>query len=163
MTETKPRPRVLVTRPSADAIPLAGELQRRGFDVLLQPLLRIETPDGPPLDLAGVQALLFTSANGVRAFARRSDVRTLAVYAVGDATAATAKAEGFQSVASACWRRSSTLSASFFATAAAAALSWASFSLRASSSLWAAAIFFASAACNAAASSARVSFLNGTW
>ena len=101
MTEASPRPRVLVTRPSADAIPLAGALQRRGFDVLLQPLLRIETPDGPPPDLAGVQALLFTSANGVRAFARRSDVRTLAVYAVGDATAAAARAEGFQSVASA--------------------------------------------------------------
>jgi uroporphyrinogen-III synthase len=101
MTEASPRPRVLVTRPSADAIPLAGEMQRRGFDVLLQPLLRIETPEGPPPDLAGVQALLFTSANGVRAFARRSDARTLAVYAVGDATAAAAQAEGFLSVASA--------------------------------------------------------------
>lgn len=101
MTGRNARPRVLVTRPSADAIPLAGELQRRGFDVLLQPLLRIEPTDGPPLDLSGVQALLFTSANGVRAFARRSDVRTLAAVAVGDATAAAAKAEGFLSVASA--------------------------------------------------------------
>ncbi|MPY72952.1 MAG: hypothetical protein GEU87_01715 [Alphaproteobacteria bacterium] len=101
MTGRNARPRVLVTRPSADAIPLAGELQRRGFDVLLQPLLRIEPTDGPPLDLSGFQALLFTSANGVRAFARRSEVRTLAAYAVGDATAAAAKAEGFLSVASA--------------------------------------------------------------
>lgn len=101
MTGRNARPRVLVTRPSADAIPLAGELQRRGFDVLLQPLLRIEPAEGPPLDLSGFQALLFTSANGVRAFARRSDVRTLAAYAVGDATAAAAKAEGFLSVASA--------------------------------------------------------------
>jgi len=42
VSATRHRPRVLVTRPSADAIPLAGELQRRGFDVLLQPLLRIE-------------------------------------------------------------------------------------------------------------------------
>lgn len=101
MTEGGHRPRVLVTRPSADALPLAGALQRRGFDVVLQPLLRIEPAGGPPPDLAGVQALLFTSANGVRAFARRSDVRTLAVFAVGDATAAAARAEGFASVASA--------------------------------------------------------------
>jgi uroporphyrinogen-III synthase len=95
------RPRVLVTRPSADAIPLAGELQRRGFDVLLQPLLRIELGDDPLPELGGVQALLFTSANGVRAFARCSELRTLPVFAVGDATAAAAKAERFLSVASA--------------------------------------------------------------
>ena len=48
------RPRVLVTRPSADALPLAGALQRRGFDVLLQPLLRIEYEEGPPPDIGGV-------------------------------------------------------------------------------------------------------------
>jgi uroporphyrinogen-III synthase len=95
------RPRVLVTRPSADALPLADALQQRGFDVLLQPLLRIQATDGPAPDLSGVQALLFTSANGVRAFARRSGVRTLATFAVGDATAAAAKAEGFVSVTSA--------------------------------------------------------------
>jgi uroporphyrinogen-III synthase len=95
------RPRVLVTRPSADALPLAGDLQRRGFDVLLQPLLRIEFEDGPPPDVGGVQALLFTSANGVRAFARRTDLRTLPVYAVGDATATAARAERFLFVASA--------------------------------------------------------------
>ena len=95
------RPRVLVTRPSADAIPLAGELQRRGFDVLLQPLLRIELADDPLPDLSGVQALLFTSANGVRAFSRCSELRTLPVFAVGDATAAAATAERFLSVASA--------------------------------------------------------------
>ncbi len=101
MTEYRARPRVLVTRPSADALPLADALQRRGFDVLLQPLLRIQATDGPAPDLTGVQALLFTSANGVRAFARRSGVRTPAVFAVGDATAAAAKAEGFSSVTSA--------------------------------------------------------------
>jgi uroporphyrinogen-III synthase len=100
-SETRGRPRVLVTRPSADALPLAAELQRRGFDVLLQPLLRIELEGGPLPDLAGVQALLFTSANGVRAFCRRSEVRTLPVYAVGDATARAATAERFLSVESA--------------------------------------------------------------
>lgn len=101
MTDGAIRPRILVTRPGADALPLAGELQRRGFDVLLQPLLRIEFEDGPAPDLRGVQALLFTSANGVRAFARRTDARTLPAYAVGDATAKAATEEGFAAVESA--------------------------------------------------------------
>ena len=101
MTDGAVRPRVLVTRPSADALPLASELQRRGFDVLLQPLLRIDFVQGEPPDLGGVQALLFTSANGVRAFARRTDARTLPVYAVGDATAKAASDAGFAAVESA--------------------------------------------------------------
>jgi len=40
---------------------------------LVDTILRIELEDGPPPDLTGVQALLFTSANGVRAFARRCE------------------------------------------------------------------------------------------
>ena len=59
------------------------------------------TLDGPPLDLAGVQALLATSANGVRAFARRNEQRDVRVLAVGDATARAARAAGFTSVESA--------------------------------------------------------------
>ena len=42
-----------------------------------------------------------TSANGVRAFARASGERRLPLLAVGDATAARARAEGFAAVASA--------------------------------------------------------------
>ena len=52
-------------------------------------------------DLAGVQAILCTSANGVRALARASGERRLPLLAVGDATAARARAEGFAAVASA--------------------------------------------------------------
>ncbi len=50
------------------------------------------------MDLAGVQGLLATSANGIRAFAAREQARNLPVYAVGDATAKTALAEGFRVV-----------------------------------------------------------------
>jgi uroporphyrinogen-III synthase len=53
------------------------------------------------LDLEGVQAILCTSANGVRALARASRERGLLLLAVGDATAARARAEGFSSVESA--------------------------------------------------------------
>lgn len=92
---------VLVTRPRPDAIALVAELERRGHSVLQQPLLEIEIVANVPLDLDGAQALLFTSANGVRAFVARSGRRDLPVYAVGDATAGEAKAQGFVAVESA--------------------------------------------------------------
>jgi uroporphyrinogen-III synthase len=94
--------RLLVTRPAVDAAPLVTALEARGHDALVQPLLSIEpvAPE-PPLDLAGVQALLFTSANGVRAFAGASSERGLPVFAVGDATAEAARTAGFAEVESA--------------------------------------------------------------
>ena len=93
--------RVLVTRPAEDAGPLAEALRDRGHDVLLAPLLTIAPRAAVDLDLAGVQALLITSANGLRAFARLSPRRDLAVYAVGDASAAAAREAGFTAVRSA--------------------------------------------------------------
>ncbi len=48
-----------------------------------------------------MQALLFTSANGVRAFADAIQARHLRVLAVGDATAAEARSAGFPQVQSA--------------------------------------------------------------
>lgn len=92
---------VLVTRPRPDAVALAAELERRGHSVLQQPLLEIEIDANVPLDLDGAQALLFTSANGVRAFVARSGRRDLPVYTVGDATAGEARAQGFGAVESA--------------------------------------------------------------
>ena len=94
-------PTALVTRPAEDAAPLAAELERRGLNVLLAPMLVIETLPGPAPDLEGVQCLVFTSANGVRAFVGRSDRRDLPVYAVGDATAQAAADQGFGTVRSA--------------------------------------------------------------
>ena len=93
--------RIWVTRPEEDAAELAEALRAEGVEVLVEPLLRIVYADGPPLDLAGAQALLATSANGVRAFARRNEQRDVRVLAVGDATARAARAAGFTSVESA--------------------------------------------------------------
>lgn len=93
--------RLLVTRSREDAAPLAERLRRLGAEPVLEPLLFIDDVDGPALDLDGVQALLVTSANGVRAFARRDDGRSLAVYAVGDASARAARDAGFIHVESA--------------------------------------------------------------
>jgi uroporphyrinogen-III synthase len=87
--------RVLVTRPVADAEPLVAALEARGHEALVEPLLIAEPLAGAEVDLSGVQALLFTSANGVRAFAALSEARALPVFAVGDATAEAAREAGF--------------------------------------------------------------------
>ena len=97
--------RVLVTRMRPEADHLADLLVAQGHEALIEPLLEILPVQGDPAsllgDLAEVQALLFTSANGVRAFAALSDVRSLPVFAVGDSTAAAARAAGFATVESA--------------------------------------------------------------
>ncbi|HJN23467.1 MAG: uroporphyrinogen-III synthase [Rhodospirillales bacterium] len=93
--------RVLVTRPREDGEKLAHILRARGIEVLLEPLLSVEYLDGPGLDLSGVQALVVTSANGLRAFTRRDDRRGLPVFAVGDASAEAAAEAGFPRVISA--------------------------------------------------------------
>ncbi|MGD9743529.1 MAG: uroporphyrinogen-III synthase, partial [Dongiaceae bacterium] len=94
-------PIALITRPDEDAEPLAAALIARGIEVLREPLLTIRPVANAHLDLAGVQALLFTSANGVRAFASLSSRRDLPALAVGDATAKTLKDAGFLKVESA--------------------------------------------------------------
>ncbi len=93
--------RILVTRPREDGEKLADVLRARGIEVLLEPLLCVEYLEGPGLDLDGVQALVVTSANGLRAFARRDSRRGLPVYAVGDASAQAAAQAGFSRIISA--------------------------------------------------------------
>jgi uroporphyrinogen-III synthase len=90
--------RVLITRPLEDAEPLAELLLARGIEAAIEPLMSIEPVDVdlPPLD--PVRALLMTSANGVRAFAARSERRDLALFAVGPATAKAARDAGFSTV-----------------------------------------------------------------
>lgn len=89
--------RVLVTRPEPDASDLARALEAMGIDSVLAPLMEIhDRPQAVSLD--GVQAILATSANGVRAFARCEARRDLPFFAVGAATAETARAVGFETV-----------------------------------------------------------------
>jgi len=93
--------RVLVTRPEPDAEALVTALRGLGFQVLSEPLLAVEPIPKAQIDLAGVQALLFTSANGVRVFAQLSRQRGLPVFAVGDATARAARQAKFAQTESA--------------------------------------------------------------
>ncbi len=92
---------VLVTRPEADAAALAEELAARGHSAVIEPLFTIVAGPEAALDLSGVQAVALTSANGARALAGRTARRDLPVFAVGDATAAAARAAGFAEVESA--------------------------------------------------------------
>lgn len=93
--------RLMITRPEADARPLAAALAARGIEALIEPLLDIRILDGVKPDTSGVQGLLITSANGVRAFAHCRSDRTLRVFAVGDASARAAREAGFTDVESA--------------------------------------------------------------
>jgi len=87
--------KVLVTRPAEDGAEIARKLAEMGHEALLVPLLTVELLDGEPLKLDDVQAILATSANGVRALAGRTRARDLPLFAVGPQTAAAAEKAGF--------------------------------------------------------------------
>jgi uroporphyrinogen-III synthase len=93
--------RALITRPRAEAEALAALLGERGIEAVIEPLIEIAHDVAAMPDLRGVQAILCTSANGVRALAQASAERELPLFAVGDATAACARSEGFRRVESA--------------------------------------------------------------
>lgn len=93
--------RALVTRPEESAKDLQKELRRRGITAVHEPMLRIERIADAKIDLTGVQGLMFTSSNGVRAFAAMCDERGIPAYAVGDATARECRKQGFAQVESA--------------------------------------------------------------
>jgi len=93
--------RALVTRPREEAQSLAAALAARSIGAVIEPIMEVHYDAVAPLDLTAVQAILCTSANGVRALARVTSERRLPLLAVGEATASRARAEGFTSVASA--------------------------------------------------------------
>jgi uroporphyrinogen-III synthase len=90
--------KILITRPQEDGKEIAARLAERGHQALLAPLLTPRFHDGPEPDLKGVQAILATSANGIRAFVRRSGRRDFSVFAVGPQTAEEARKSGFTEV-----------------------------------------------------------------
>ncbi len=97
--------KVLITRAEQDAQRLARTLDARGIQTLIESLMMVRpvTQSTQSLEpfLVGAQAVLFTSANGVRAFAAATGRRDFRVFAVGDATAAAALSVGFEQPVSA--------------------------------------------------------------
>ena len=89
-----------VTRAQPGADATAVRVRALGHEPLVVPLLAVRRVEDAKVDLNGVAALAFTSANGVRAFAELSSDRQLKVFAVGAATAQAARAVGFRRVLS---------------------------------------------------------------
>ena len=92
--------RIWITRAEPGASRTAQRVRALGHEPVVAPLLETHAL-AAVIDLDGVGALAFTSANGVRAFVSRSGERSLPVFTVGDATARAARDAGFAEVASA--------------------------------------------------------------
>jgi uroporphyrinogen-III synthase len=90
--------RVLITRPQEDAVKIAALLKARGLEPVVAPLLEVRFHHRPEISLDGVQAVLATSANGVRALAQRTNRRDVPIFAVGPQTEQEARSHGFASV-----------------------------------------------------------------
>src|SRR4029453_9258545 len=95
------RQRIWITRAQPGADATAERVRALGHEAGVAPVRAGWLFSAVTLDLSGVAALAFTSANGVRAFADASGERGLKVFAVGAATAQAARAAGFKAVLSA--------------------------------------------------------------
>jgi uroporphyrinogen-III synthase len=93
--------RVLLTRPDADNARIARRLRPLGIACLGWPLTRIAPLVARLVVPEETEAILFTSANAVAAFAAASPERALPVLCVGERTAARAREAGFARVTSA--------------------------------------------------------------
>lgn len=93
--------KIWITRAQPAAETTAARVRALGHEPFIAPLLRVEPVEGVEVDLRGICALAFTSANGVRAFIEATPERSLRVFAVGAATAQAVRAAGFKNVLSA--------------------------------------------------------------
>jgi uroporphyrinogen-III synthase len=98
---SSPPPTVWITRARPGAERTAERVEALGYAPVIAPVLEARPLPGVTLDLAGVGALAFTSAQGVSAFAALTPARALPVFTVGDATAGAARNAGFAEVVSA--------------------------------------------------------------
>ena len=96
--------RLVVTRPKPDGPRLAARLEQLGHHVMLAPLMTVEFDKCATLPAGPWQAVLATSANGLRAIEQIGhlhQLRNLPVLAVGPASAGLAARLGFSKVHSA--------------------------------------------------------------
>ena len=93
--------KIWITRAQPAAEATAARVRALGHEPFVAPLLAVHPVEGAEVDLRGVAALAFTSANGVRAFIEATPERSLRVFAVGAATAQAVRAAGFRNVLSA--------------------------------------------------------------
>jgi uroporphyrinogen-III synthase len=95
---------VLVTRPAPDGEIFARRIEARGHRAVVEPLLDIHFIEDAGFSLDGIDALAFTSANGVRALMHAcpdAPARVVPAFCVGKATATAARDAGFASIVAA--------------------------------------------------------------
>ena len=95
-------PTILITRPDPAGAQFADAIRQQigcGVAIEISPLMKIVFAGELP-DLDGITRLIFTSRNGVEAFARASDRRDITCYCVGDATAQVARDHGLTAISS---------------------------------------------------------------
>lgn len=88
--------KILVTRPEADFRRTADGLARLGLVALSAPMMVFRPKPVSLPNLNQISALIFTSANGLRAVAPLAKLRQVACYVVGVQTAKLAKEYGFE-------------------------------------------------------------------
>jgi uroporphyrinogen-III synthase len=86
--------KVIVTRPAAQAAPLAEALERLGHEAVLCPVLAIEPLGDGAVDTTGYDWVVITSVNGAAEFARRRTGPLPRVAAIGPGTADALAAHG---------------------------------------------------------------------
>jgi len=92
--------KILITRPLDRAVETADILKAHGFEVLIEPMLTIQSINAP-IDDTEYDGLIFTSRHGVEAFSKHSSYRSVKVFTVGDATKKAASRAGFDDITSA--------------------------------------------------------------
>jgi uroporphyrinogen-III synthase len=93
--------RLLVTRPEPDALKLRATLEEMGHEATVEPLLQVTFEGVDAVGFEGVQAVIATSRNALRAIRvhpGRAAARALPLFAVGQATAEEARKLGFETV-----------------------------------------------------------------
>lgn len=79
--------RVVVTRPRGQEQELASGLEKLGHEVVLCPLVAIESLGDEPVDVSGFDWVIVTSVNGANELRRRMTGAPRRVAAIGQATA----------------------------------------------------------------------------
>lgn len=88
--------RIVVTRPGAQADPLAARLEALGHEVVRCPLIRIESLGDEPIDPSPYDWVVVTSRNGARELARRLTTPPRHLAAVGPGTAEALREHGLE-------------------------------------------------------------------
>lgn len=89
---------VLITRPIDDATSLAKQLEEMGFDVLIEPMLSIESVLFDRQNFSDLDGFIFSSKNAIKNLPDDFTTFEKQVYTVGRSTAEEAVQAGFQCV-----------------------------------------------------------------